>query len=422
MASREAIMPNKKRRRKRSVNVRNLLIVIIGAAVLLGIAVFAISCIFAPKEPEKPAVETIDPAEAEAAEQQEESAPQESPESTSNETRVSLFLSGDGLLHESVYEDAANADGSFDFAKQMDRITAVAEKYDLQFYNQETILGGTELGLTGYPVFNSPQEFGSYMVSKGFNLVSTANNHCLDMGFTGVTNSRNFWNAQSGVLMQGTNTSQEEYDEIAVTEVNGMKIAFLAYCENTNGIAPDYNWEVNYFPGYEEEMLAKVAKADAECDAVIVSMHWGTEYSFDVNETQKSLAKRLVDAGADVIVGNHVHVIEPFEWIDGTPVFYAMGNLISSQIDVENRIGMMAGMDLVKTVNADGTSEVKVENLRADLHYTYLEGEYPELRTNIRVYPFAEMDDSILEGYQSTYEEFKQIITSMDQNIQIGGV
>jgi hypothetical protein len=83
---------------------------------------------------------------------------------------------------------------------------------------------------------------------------------------------------------------------------------------------------------------------------------------------------------------------------------------------------MMAGMDLVKTVNADGTTDVKVENLRADLHYTYLEGEYPELRTNIQVYPFTEMNDSILPGWQSTYEEFKKIITSMDQNIQIGGV
>ena len=168
----------------------------------------------------------------------------------------------------------------------MDRITAVAEKYDLQFYNQETILGGTELGLTGYPVFNSPQEFGSYMVSKGFNLVSTANNHCLDMGFTGVTNSRNFWNAQSGVLMQGTNTSQEEYDEIAVTEVNGMKIAFLAYCENTNGIAPDYNWEVNYFPGYEEEMLAKVSDPVKYNDEVIypdkvrLNCYYYRHYSF----------------------------------------------------------------------------------------------------------------------------------------------
>lgn len=415
-------MPTKKRRRKkRSVNVRNLAIVLIGAVVLLAAGIFLISRIFAGREPAKPVVETIDPSEVVETKEPEnsDSGKEETP---SDESRVSLFLSGDGLLHESVYEDAYNADGTFNFAKQMDRITAIAEKYDLEFYNQETILGGTELGLSGFPTFNSPQEFGSYMVSKGFNLVSTANNHCLDAGFTGVTNSRNFWNAQKGVLMQGTNTSQAEYDELAVTEVNGMKIAFLAYCENTNGIYPDYDFEVNYFPSYEEQMLAKVRQAKEQCDAVIVSMHWGTEYSFEVNETQRNLARQLAEAGADVIVGNHVHVIEPFEWIGDSVCFYAMGNLISSQIDTENRIGMMAGLDLVKTVNEDGTTSVKIENLRADLHYTYLEGEYPALRTNIQVYPFTEVDDSVLPDHQSIYEQFKAIITNLDQNIQIGGV
>jgi poly-gamma-glutamate synthesis protein (capsule biosynthesis protein) len=99
-----------------------------------------------------------------------------------------------------------------------------------------------------------------------------------------------------------------------------------------------------------------------------------------------------------------------------------MGNLLSSQIDLENRIGMMAGMDLVKKVNEDGSTSVSIENLRADLHYTYLEGEYPALRTNIQVYPFSELDDSILPDHDSIYNEFKSVITSMDQNIQIGGV
>jgi len=154
---------------------------------------------------------------------------------------------------------------------------------------------------------------------------------------------------------------------------------------------------------------------------VIVSMHWGTEYSMEVNSTQSSLAQRLADAGADVIIGNHVHVIEPFEWIDDSVVFYAMGNLISSQIDLENRVGMMAALDLVKTTDENGNSTVKIENLKADLHYTYLEGEYPDLRTNIEVYPFSQLNNSILEDYEDVYEEFKGVMTSLDKNIQIGG-
>lgn len=407
-------MPAKQKRRR--VNPLRLLIVILAVLALIGCAVFLVVKMLTPKGPEEPIVETIDPAEAEQ-KQEEEDSSAEVTEPEQSGTKVSLFFTGDGLLHESVYMDAQNSDGSFDFSKQLDRIAAIAEPYDLQFYNQETILGGTELGLYGYPTFNSPQEFGSYMVSKGFNLVSTANNHCLDMGLTGVTNSRKFWNAQPGVLMQGTNTTKQEYDEIAVKEINGMKIAFLAWCENTNGIAPETDYEVNYFPGNEDEVLRKVAQAKAENDAVIVSMHWGTEYSMEVNDIQSSLARKLADAGADVIIGNHVHVIEPFEWIGDSVCFYAMGNLLSSQIDVENRIGMMAGLDLVKT--DDG---VKIENLRADLHYTYLEGEYPDLRTNIQVYPFSQLNDSILPDHERIYAEFQRVMTSLDNNIQIGGV
>ena len=414
-------MPTK-RRKKRTVNIRNLAVVVIGAALVLGAVILLTKILFGNDKNPKASVETIPPEDVQETEeteegQQEEESSAEQPE----ENRVSLFLSGDALLHESVYEDAKNDDGSFNFAKQLDRICDIAEKYDVQYYNQETILGGTELGLSGYPVFNSPQEFGTYMVNKGFNLVSTANNHCLDMGWQGVVNSRKFWNAQKGVLMQGTNTSQAEYDETAVMEVNGIKIAFLSYCEHTNGINPDYNYEVNYFPGYEQEMLAKVRKAKEENDVVIIAMHWGTEYSYDVNDTQRSLARQLAEAGADVIVGNHVHVIEPFEWIGDTAVFYAMGNLVSTQIDVENRIGMIAGMDLVKTTDAGGSTSVKIENLKADLHFTYTEGEYPALRTNVQVYPFSQLNDSILPGYADTYNEFKSIITALDTNIQIGG-
>lgn len=414
-------MPAKKRKKKRTVNYRNLLIVIAGIALLFAGSFLIVNMLFGKDKDPQPTVETVDPEEAEKSS---ESAGSDSgtPENTgTGETRVSLFVTGDGLLHESVYMDAMNSDGSFDFAKQLDRIGAISSKYDLAYYNQETILGGTSLGLYGYPTFNSPQEFGTYMVSKGFNLVSTANNHCLDMGWQGIENSRKFWDSQNGVVMQGTNTTQAQYDEIAVKEIRGMKIAFLSYCEHTNGIEPDASFEVNYFPGHEEEMLAKVRKAKAENDAVIVAMHWGTEYSMEVNDTQRSLARQLADAGADVIIGNHVHVIEPFEWIGDTPVFYAMGNLISTQIDVENRIGMMAAMDLVKTVNEDGTAEVKVENLKADLHFTYTEGEYPELRTNVQVYPFSQVNSSILPDYQSVYEEFKGVITALDSDIQVGG-
>ncbi len=348
------------------------------------------------------------------------------PTSTPSINKVRLFLTGDGLLHDSVYTDA-NEDGTYNFSKQLDEVLNVVSNYDLAYYNQETILGGTELGLSGYPTFNSPKEFGSYMVSKGFNLVSTANNHCLDKGFTGVQSSRDFWNAQTNVLMSGTNSTEEEHNVIPSIEINGIKIAFLAYCENTNGIEPDYSWEVNYFPGHEEEMLNKVTQAKSENDVVIVSMHWGTEYSHEVNDTQYTLADELTKAGADVVVGNHPHVIQPFQWVNDKPVFYAMGNLISTQLNQENLVGMCASLDITK--NEDGS--IIIDNVCADLTYTTMEGTYPDLRYNIQVHPMNVVSDETLQAQQCNkdyytvselYESSKAIITSLDSNITIGGI
>ena len=348
------------------------------------------------------------------------------PTTTLNSNKVRLFLTGDGLLHDSVYTDA-NEDGTYNFSKQLDEVLNVVSNYDLAYYNQETILGGTELGLSGYPTFNSPKEFGSYMVSKGFNLVSTANNHCLDKGFTGVKSSREFWNSQTNVLMSGTNSTEEEYNAIPSIEINGIKIAFLAYCENTNGIEPDYSWEVNYFPNHEEELLNKVTQAKSENDVVIVSMHWGTEYSHEVNDTQYTLADELTKAGADVVVGNHPHVIQPFQWVNNKPVFYAMGNLISTQLNQENLVGMCASLDIIK--NEDGS--IVIDNVCADLTYTTMEGTYPDLRYNIQVHPMNAVSDETLQGQQCNkdyytvselYESSKKIITALDSNITIGGI
>ena len=345
------------------------------------------------------------------------------PDPQINEQRARIFLTGDALLHESVYEDAKKADGTFDFGKQLNRLMKIARPYDLQYFNQETLLGGTELGLSGYPTFNSPKEFGQFMLSNGFNLVSTANNHCLDKGETGINSAHDWYMSKKGeMIMQGINVSQEEYDAIATGEINGITYAFLSYCEHTNGIAAPHPYSVNYYPGHEQEMLDKVRRANSMVDVVIVAMHWGTEYSHDVNDSQMYLSQQLTEAGADIIVGNHPHDIQPFKWVNGRPVFFAMGNMISTQIEVDNRIGMNGAVDIVKKTAPDGTVTISYENVRADLTFTYTEGTYPELRTNVTVYPFSELTDDILPDHQALYEQYKKIITALDSNITIGGL
>ncbi|MBR3357867.1 MAG: CapA family protein [Solobacterium sp.] len=345
------------------------------------------------------------------------------PETQGQEQKASIFLAGDALLHESVYTDAQQENGGFDFNSQLELLFQVARPYDLQYFNQESLIGGTELGLSGYPEFNSPKEFAEYMLANGFNLVSTANNHCLDKGEEGIVSALNWYYAKKGqMIMQGINGSQEEYDAIATGEVNGITYAFLSYCEQTNGREAPHPYTVNYYPGHEQEMLDKIKRADSMADVVIVAMYWGTETPHDVSEAQLTLADQMTEAGADIIVGNDTNALEPFRWVNGRPVFFAMGNLISTQVEAENRIGIIAGIDIVKRTKQDGTTEIAYENVRADLAYTYAEGEYPELRTNIKVYPFSALNDELLPNYQELYEQYKAIITKLDTDIKIGGV
>ena len=331
-----------------------------------------------------------------------------------------LFMTGDGLIHGAVYYDAKQDDGSYDFSGMLENLRPIVDKYDLKYYNQETILGGTELGLSSYPQFNTPQEFGDAMVDLGFNLVSTANNHSLDKGEQGIENSLTYWKNQKNVVTAGTYLSQEEADALPVHEINGITYTYLSYTYGCNGLtAPEgKEYMVNVYAGHEEEMLEKVRQADQISDVVMIAMHWGTEYSTEANEEQRSLAQQLSDAGADIIIGCHPHVIEPVEWIDDTICFYSLGNMISAQDQQPRLIGMIAGVTITKTVEPDGSSSTVIEQPRADLIYTY----YAPGFTQFKVYPFSQLDDTLLPGYQSIYEEYTGIITAYDSSIQVGGV
>ena len=151
---------------------------------------------------------------------------------------ASVITAGDNLIHSSIYKDAnknANYNG-YDFKPMYELIKPIVSKYDIKYYNQETILGGTELGLGDYPTFNSPYEVGDAMIDAGFNLVSLATNHTMDSGKKAVLNSRNYWNSKSNVLAVGSYSSTEERNEVHVEEANGITYTMLNYTYGTNGI------------------------------------------------------------------------------------------------------------------------------------------------------------------------------------------
>ena len=341
---------------------------------------------------------------------------QEEKEDIKKEMSASLFMVGDALIHSTIYMDAKTTDGSYDFKPMLEKIKPIASKYDLEYYNQETVLGGVELGLSNYPRFNSPYEVGDAFIDSGFNLVSLATNHTMDKGEQGVLNSLSYWSKQSSVLTAVSYNSFEDRDKKVVKEINGIKYAFFSYTTWTNGLETPTGKE--YLNNVYSEELAKndIERVKDEVDVIIVAMHWGTEYSKGISDSQVEIANYLSNLGVDIIIGSHPHVVEPIEFIGKTMVIYSLGNFISDQIGVERLTGLMVNVNIHKTVEKDNTT-ISLENPEAELIYTY-SAAYPRKR-NFLVYPYSELNDDILPGYKEYYNTYKNVVLSKTDQVKM---
>ena len=322
---------------------------------------------------------------------------------------ASVFMVGDALIHSNVYEDARGTDGSYDFKPMLEQIKPISIKYDLKYYNQETILGGATLGYSSYPRFNSPTEVGDAFLDAGFNLVSLATNHTMDKGEAGVINSVNYWKSKENVVYSGQWTSNEEREESHVYNINGISYAFFSYTTWTNGLETPAGKEYLNNVYSPEKAAADIAKVKDLADVIIVAMHWGTEYSLGVSSQQTEIANYLSSLGVNLIIGAHPHVVEPVEYInDGkTFVIYSLGNFISDQIGIERLTGLMMEVTIKKVVDVDDTVTISVDSPKAELIYTY-----SKYGSNFKVYPYYRLDNTLLPNYMSYYEYYKGIVSS----------
>ena len=385
-----------KKRLKKSVKVIFVLLILV-------VGVFSISKIsnFSKKEEPKKVV------------------PKKKKEKKEKDYSLRMFMVGDALIHSCVYQDAKQADGSYDFNPQLQYIKPISSKYDLVYYNQETVLGGTELGLSNYPRFNSPYEVGDAFIDAGFNLVSLATNHTMDKNEEGVLNSVNYWKKHENVVTSGQWSSQEERDQVRIYEKNGIKYAFFSYTTWTNGLETPVGKEYLNNVYSDEKAKADIEKVRDKVDVVIVAMHWGIEYSLGVSPNEEEIANYLSNLGVDVIIGAHPHVVEPVEYInDGkTFVIYSLGNLISDQEGNERLTGLMMELTIKKHVDKEDNVTVTVENPKAELTYTKsnMGG-----KRNFRVYPYSQLNNNILPNYMSLYEKYKGVVNSRYPELQWG--
>lgn len=340
-------------------------------------------------------------------------APQPVPEVLANDTSVELnFIAvGDNLIHGPIYRQAKEraTDGGFDFRPAYQHILPYLQQADLALINQETPLGGVELGLSSYPMFNSPQELGDQLVEMGFNMISHANNHVLDAKQQGFFKTIEFWrakSAQNAVIMAGIAADSAD-DQLQILEVKKVKVALLAYTYGTNGLKlpSGSSGIVKYID--DDLMCQELEEAKTKADIVVVCIHWGQEYQASANAEQKRLAQLLADNGADIIIGSHPHVLQGAEMLTSqddkqVPVFYSLGNFISAQSRPETMLGGMAKIKMSYDLKGRSLSFNEVGVLPLVTDYT---GSF----NNVAVYPLSEYTDAQAKAHGVSYRGYGKL-------------
>jgi poly-gamma-glutamate synthesis protein (capsule biosynthesis protein) len=298
--------------------------------------------------------------------------PTPTPSNTPQPESVKVIAMGDMLPHDSVNANALQADGSYDYSPFFGGIQAQLDAADVTFCNLEVPTAGVDFGISGYPTFNAPTEFARDLHgSAGCDLVNTATNHTADKGAAGVAATRTAWDALQPSFVSGANRSAEEQRTVPVMEKDGIKIALVSFAEYSN--APIDEVSLNLM-GNDALVQELMSKARAAADVVIVSAHWGTEDSHEVNEQQRGFAQKLADLGADVILGTGPHVLQPVAWLDRasggkTLVWYSLGNMLNTQLTLDQRTGVIAGFELVR--DGDTVQVTKPSAILTYMHYEW---------------------------------------------------
>lgn len=349
-------------------------------------------------------------------------------------TSISLIMAGDNLINDKLYNAAKKDDGSYDFKSMYSYIKDIVKNYDLAYYNQETILGGSEIGVSSYPAFNSPYEVGDATIDTGFNLVSLATNHTLDRGEKAIINSLNYWNNKSNVLTSGSYLSNNDRNKVNIKEVNNITYTMLNYTYGTNGIKVPEGKEylVNIWPctgnnpdndtkyqEYKEVVKEDILRVRDKVDLLIVAMHFGVEYTHVPTKYQIDMAEFLSSLGVDIIIGTHPHVIMPITYINDTLVIYSLGNFLSAQDtnnDYNTTVGLLSSIKITKNIDKDNNSSIKLSDLNNELIYTTNKDGY-------KIIPFSNPDiKDYLNDYERVYNKYANIVRSIDSSININSL
>ncbi|MBP5313796.1 MAG: CapA family protein [Eggerthellaceae bacterium] len=288
-------------------------------------------------------------------------------------TKVKLCAVGDIIMSDNdntmalTVADAYSGsigDGKYSITPFFSEVQEFIRGCDLRYVNQETVMAGGRL--SGWPTFNSPDECAQGLVDVGFNIVNFCSNHLYDKGISGLLRSIELWDTQyPDLLVAGSYASLEERQTVQMIEVNGINFAVLAYTYGDNTYGAPANFPNNYnLVGFnKEEMHDDIVRAKQVADLVVVSMHWGTEYTASLNNTQRDYAQFLADEEVDLVIGTHAHCVQPVKFVTGqsgkvVPVVYGLGDFVAGWSIADTIFGGVFYCEFVR----DGV-EVSIKNL-----------------------------------------------------------
>ena len=297
-----------------------------------------------------------------------EPTPEPEPEPEPEPIEIRIQFAGDILLHRGPIDAARIGENTYDFRPFLRDIKPFLDG-DLVICNMETpvdVLGGNR-DITTFPLFNAPFEILEALQYAGFNHLFSANNHSFDRGFDGlIATVQNF--ERAGIAQTGMHIDEEAFNTPTILDVNGIQVGIIAYTDSVNGLeslVPEAmrpfavrrfrSHTLDDLPSMAED-IANIRAAGAEL--VILSLHWGAEYVDAPTDMQRQIARGLSEVGADVIMGNHAHVIQPVEWHyreDGTRslIVYSLGNFLADQTRLNppiarTQFGMLVSLQVIK--------------------------------------------------------------------------
>ena len=331
---------------------------------------------------------------------------------------IRIAAVGDIMCHSPQFRYSQVTKDSFDFVPVFRYINKYLKDADFTLGNLETVTAGKEKKYSGYPMFNSPDEFIAAVKAAGFNLVTTSNNHALDRGEPGINNTISQL-IKNNLNYTGTFTSQQDRDSIRIFNIKGIKTAILAYSYGTNGnsIPRGKKYLINII---DYDLIQKDITSARQLGAelVIVYYHFGDEYKRELSAFQKTTVNKTIEMGADIILGGHPHVLEPAVYfkthnarLDTGFAIYSLGNFLSNQRKRFTDGGSILYLNISRNSNTDSLWISSVEFLPTWIYrgQTDRGNEYLILPAkNEQDYPF--LNDSDKRQMHTSFDDTRYIL------------